>query len=91
MCVCVAQMWMNVRSGTTAALSAVKTSPAPISVPALKDTPSSQTGRRVKVHWKHICYCYDVDKIYNSDSILIQLPKKPKKFQFNTSLHKCNL
>lgn len=45
----VPQMWMNVPFGTTDALLVVKTSQGPISVPALKDMLSFQTGRHVKV------------------------------------------
>lgn len=49
LCLCVPQMWMNVPFGTTDALLVVKTSQGPISVPALKDMLSFQTGRHVKV------------------------------------------
>lgn len=53
---------MNVPTGTTAAPLAVKTSQDHISVPALKDTPSYQTGRLAKVEWKNILlYCVTVD------------------------------
>lgn len=51
-------MWMNVPTGTMAALLVVKTSQDPISVPALKGMPSYQTGKHAKVKWKHICTIY---------------------------------
>lgn len=47
--VCVPQMWMNVPFGTMDVLLVVKTSQGLISVPALKDMLSFQTGRLVKV------------------------------------------
>lgn len=51
---------MNAPTGTMAALLAVKTPQALISVPARKDTLSYQTGRHAKVYYKvyNTLYCF---------------------------------